>query len=432
MRRVLQGWDRFWFAPAPTSTLALFRIAFALVVLAWAFSLAPSLFAFFSEDGILSTQPDRGAAAWGVLDVFSSDAAVTALYLALIAGSVCLLVGFRSRLAALVVFVCIVSLNRRNPWVLNSGDLLLSVLAFYLMLAPSGSALSVDRWLRNRKGFWEFPERSVWSLRLVQVQVSILYVAAVWAKLQGATWNDGTAVSYALRIEDLERFPVPDLVTGSLVLVNLLTYGTLAVELALGLLVWNRVLRPWVLLLGLSLHLGIDLAVRVGFFSYAVLVAYIAFIPPETARDWILRLRRAPGRLRGADDAQVGAAVLLFDSECGFCRRAVDKVLAWDRRGRLRTVALQSAEADTLLPGLEHETKMASWHLVTPDGRVHSAGAAAVPLLRLLPGGRAPAALLARFPRVTNRAYRLVARNRDRFGRLAGASCAVQPGRGER
>jgi hypothetical protein len=39
------------------------------------------------------------------------------------------------------------------------------------------------------------------------------------------------------------------------------------------------------------LHLGIDYAVRVGFFSYAVLVAYIAFIPPESARSFILATR---------------------------------------------------------------------------------------------------------------------------------------------
>ena len=63
---------------------------------------------------------------------------------------------------------------------------------------------------------------------------------------------------------------------------NVLTFGTLAVELSLGLLVWNRTLRPWILLAGVSLHLGIDYAIRVGFFSYAVLVLYIAFIPPET------------------------------------------------------------------------------------------------------------------------------------------------------
>ena len=41
-------------------------------------------------------------------------------------------------------------------------------------------------------------------------------------------------------------------VTDTVLIANVLTYGTLAVELALGILVWNRVLRPWVLLLGVT------------------------------------------------------------------------------------------------------------------------------------------------------------------------------------
>jgi predicted DCC family thiol-disulfide oxidoreductase YuxK len=121
-------------------------------------------------------------------------------------------------------------------------------------------------------------------------------------------------------------------------------------------------------------------------------------------------------------------AVLLYDADCGFCGRAVDAVLAWDRAGALRPVALQSPEADRLLPGLSEQTRMASWHLVI-DGSVHSGGAVAAPLLRLLPGGRPLAELAAAFPALTERAYRLVARNRDRFGRLAGARCTVDPGR---
>jgi HTTM domain len=129
------------------------------------------------------------------------------------------------------------------------------------------------------------------------VQVSILYIAAVWAKVRGTTWNDGTAVSYAFRIEDVSRFPVPGFVTDSLILANLMTFGTLAVELSIGILVWNRVLRPWVLLLGVGLHLGIDYAVRVGFFSYAVLVAYVAFVPPDAARSLILGTRDRLSRL---------------------------------------------------------------------------------------------------------------------------------------
>jgi predicted DCC family thiol-disulfide oxidoreductase YuxK len=116
---------------------------------------------------------------------------------------------------------------------------------------------------------------------------------------------------------------------------------------------------------------------------------------------------------------------LLYDSDCGFCRWAIDKILVWDTRRRLRPVAIQAPEADGLLPGLDSKSRLASWHLVTPDGRVHSGGAAVTPLLRLLPGARPLAALLGAFPETTDRAYRLAARNRNRFGRLAGAHCRV-------
>lgn len=121
-------------------------------------------------------------------------------------------------------------------------------------------------------------------------------------------------------------------------------------------------------------------------------------------------------------------AVILYDADCGFCRWAVDKVLAWDRAGKLRPTALQGPEADRLLRGLSDEEKMASWHLVI-DGNRYSGGAAAAPLLRLLPGGRPLASVAAAFPGASDHAYRFVARNRDRFGRLAGTRCAVDPGR---
>ena len=105
-------------------------------------------------------------------------------------------------------------------------------------------------------------------------------------------------------------------------------------------------------------------------------------------------------------------AVILYDRSCGFCRRSVERVLRWDRARRLRPVALQDPEADALLGGMGEERKMASWHLVTADGAVHSAGAAFPPLLRLLPCGRPLAALVAAFPEVTECVYRHVARTR--------------------
>jgi predicted DCC family thiol-disulfide oxidoreductase YuxK len=113
-------------------------------------------------------------------------------------------------------------------------------------------------------------------------------------------------------------------------------------------------------------------------------------------------------------------ATLLYDAECGFCTWSMAKVLAWDRRSRLRPLALQEPEAERLLPGMDEEERMASWHLVRADGSVRSAGAAAPDLLRLLPGGRPLARVSAAFPRATERVYRAIAARRAKLGRLIG------------
>jgi hypothetical protein len=305
--RIGVGWNRFWFAPQDTSTLALFRIAFGLVAALWTLSLAPNLFAFFGPDGIMPTYPWEGLGSWGLLAIWNNKLLVALVFVATLLASLALTVGLRTRFAAVVVYLGILAFERRNPFVGNSGDGLIGNLALFCALAPSGVALSVDR-LRAAPGrFWEFPARAPWALRLIQIQLSIVYLSAVWQKLQGELWRNGTAVSFALRITDVHRFATPDFLTHPVVLSEILTFGTLALEAALGILVWNRAVRPWVLGLGILMHIAIDLSILVGFFSFAMIVCYITFIPAETAslriisaRDWCigkLRLRsRGTGR----------------------------------------------------------------------------------------------------------------------------------------
>ena len=111
-------------------------------------------------------------------------------------------------------------------------------------------------------------------------------------------------------------------------------------------------------------------------------------------------------------------ATLLYDRDCGFCRWCLGKVLAWDRRRSIRPVAIQSDEGERLLEGLPEERRLASWHLLDGEGAVRSAGSAFPGLFALLPGGGPFAALTARAPRATDRAYRWVAGNRSRWGKL--------------
>ena len=129
------------------------------------------------------------------------------------------------------------------------------------------------------------------------------------------------------------------------------------------------------------------------------------------------------GARRGADaDARVEGPgegrrstrwALLYDAECGFCKWTLSVLLRWDRAARLAPVALQRPEAADLLKELTPTERMASWHLISPCGERRSGGDALSPLLRALPGGRPPAAVLARFPGLTARGYRWLAEHRS-------------------
>lgn len=296
----LEGWNRFWFEQVSTATLAVFRIVFGLILFFWTLSLLPELSPFFTKGGIFPQQQHYTGGGWGLLGEFTSHTAVVIAWAALLIASIALVLGLFSQLAAAVAFVALVSFEQRNPYVFNSGDGLIKLITFYLIFAPASASLSLRTFLRNRHEFWNFPARAVWPMRLLQLQFSAVYLFAVWEKVRGTTWNNGTAVSIALRITDLERFPVPGFVTHSLLLSNLLSFGTLAIELSLAILVWNRKLRPWVLLAGLSLHLGIEYSVRVGFFGLAIMSMYLLWVPPERVEGLLLALRRRLSRAPAA------------------------------------------------------------------------------------------------------------------------------------
>jgi Vitamin K-dependent gamma-carboxylase len=301
LRAAASAWNSFWFEPVSTAPLAVFRIVFGLVMFAWSVSMLFELTPLFSRHGILPHQPGftgRQAGGWGLLGIFTSDTAATLLAVALIIASVCLVLGLVPQVAAVVLLLGLISFERRNPFAFNAGDVLLRVISFYLIFAPTGAALSVWGFVRDRASFWSFPLRAPWALRLLQIQLSVVYLFAVWTKVQGTTWNAGTAVSYALRITDISRFPVPHFLSTSPLFSNVFSYGTLVIELSLAILVWNRKLRPWVLLAGLSLHLGIEYSIRVGFYGLAVTSLYILFVAPARLEAAVLAVRRRVERPR--------------------------------------------------------------------------------------------------------------------------------------
>ena len=185
-----------------------------------------------------------------------------------------------------------------------------------------------------------------------------------------------------------------------------------------------------VLLAGVGLHLGIDYAVRVGFFSYGVFVAYLAFLPPQTASALILSARdNSPVFAALAPEETVvvkTAAVLLYDADCGFCRWAIDRLLAWDRPNGCAWFPFRTPRRIGCYPA---STRTRGWARGISSWTARctrvapSSAPAAVTARRTARRGRG------RFPGVTERTYRWVSRHRDRFGRMAGARCEVDPTR---
>jgi predicted DCC family thiol-disulfide oxidoreductase YuxK len=119
---------------------------------------------------------------------------------------------------------------------------------------------------------------------------------------------------------------------------------------------------------------------------------------------------------------------VLYDEDCGFCRWSADKLKAWDARRRLTFAAIQSPRGAELLVAVPDAQRLDSMHAVTPDGRVWSGGQAVRVILAELPGGSVLASTAATFPGATDTTYRLVARHRERLGRMLGQrACSVDP-----
>jgi hypothetical protein len=300
---LIDRWREFWFALQPAYTLGLVRMAFGALTVAWTLALLPDLYNFFGEDGV-APQPTHWAYQWGLFEFFTSDRALLITWVVLLVAAIALTVGWHSRLAAVVAFVLIQSFIQRDRWVFNGGDALISMEALFLALSSCGAAISLDQ--RRRTGsFWSAQSRAPWPLRLMQVQLSVIYLVNVQAKLAGEAWLDGSAASYAWRAWPL--FSVPEWVAANALLVNVVTWGTILVELAIAVLVWNRTCRPWVLAAGVVLHLSIMVTLSVGFHSLAMFVLYLAFVSWETTQrlpDTVGRLLRRSPREPAADRAE--------------------------------------------------------------------------------------------------------------------------------
>ena len=288
------AWDRFFFAPQSTAPMVLLRIGWGAVTAIWALSFLPDIDPFLTE-GALRYERSLQPGSWNPLGRIGWDHAALATCLVLVLASLATMVGLRTRLSAGVAVLCLICLQRGNTVIFNSGDLLLRQLGIAVLLAPSATLWSLDAARARRQGRRPTLLRAPWAMRLLQLELALGYLLSAWTKTRGDTWHDGTAIALSLRIEDLQRFVAPEWLFDQRVLLNLVTWGTLAFEATFIVAIWPPRLRLWVLAVGVAFHLGIDIFLDIGFFSLAILLAYLAFLPSEIADRWVDRFdRRAP------------------------------------------------------------------------------------------------------------------------------------------
>jgi membrane-associated phospholipid phosphatase len=156
------------------------------------------------------------------------------------------------------------------------------VAGFFLIFAPAGAALSIDRLIRvrKRKENIAIQPRPPWAQRMIQFELALLYFVTFCWKASGEPWVNGTALFYVMHLDEIHRFPIPAFLQNP-VLLKIETWLTLAIEFSLGVLIWFRELRYPVLALGVVLHLWLEYSMNIPLFQWEILSAYVLFIDPD-------------------------------------------------------------------------------------------------------------------------------------------------------
>ncbi len=280
LETLASGWNQCFHAPESLLALAVFRIAFGVLLLVNAIAFWRAAEFCFYPAGALALAEHQQAfrkITWSLFNHLPPTAGAVHFLLGLhVAGVLGLLCGFYTRLSAALVFLTLLSLHSRNAYLLNSGDTLQRLLSFFLIFSHAGDALSVDAW---RTGAATNLLADPWALRLMQVLLTLVYLRTTYWKLCGVTWRRGSAVYYVLSLQDYQRHTLPHWLARPWCY-RAATYGTLILEGALGTLLWYEPLRYPLLLAGVALHLGLEYFMRIGLFQWTMLASLLLFLKP--------------------------------------------------------------------------------------------------------------------------------------------------------
>jgi hypothetical protein len=289
-------WNAFFFAPQSPLPIALFRMLYGAMACATLLLLRRDWLVWYGSRGLISPETMSRMEPGIRINIFhllpSGDPWIEAVFWVLLGSTICLCAGFLTRISSVIVFVGLASLDERNLIITHSGDTFIRVTGFFLMFAPAGACLSVDHLIRvkaRKEGPVPRP-RAPWAQRLIQFELSLLYFTAAISKALGEPWLSGAALYYIYHLEDLRRFPLPQWFYNPTILA-LGGWGAMALEFALGTLIWIRALRYYLLAAGLILHLVLEYSLNIPLFQWEVLSAYVLFIDPRDLMRLMARAR---------------------------------------------------------------------------------------------------------------------------------------------
>ncbi|HKQ71695.1 MAG TPA: hypothetical protein VJT73_20270 [Polyangiaceae bacterium] len=317
-------------------TLALFRVCFGLHLIANVYDRTKGLdgVAFYTNDGVLPNHfalyAPLGEKIWSLLFPFSSPGETRVAFFFILVVYAAYVVGYRTKLAQVLVVVCLLSLTNRNLMLQNGGIVVTNVVATWTLFLPLGARFSVDHFLRSLRERRESTAsdladraamvRSPPSFVRVAFLGILLNFACIYffnyAHKQGVTWRDGSAVHWVLwqnRIATVWaawlRMHEPGWLS------PILTRGTLVIEALIPLWLLVPTFTKWTRRLAIAsiiaLHSGISLMMTLGPFSYSMMSFSLLLV---SRHDWELagRLITSKGpKLRVAFDRHSGASLTM-------------------------------------------------------------------------------------------------------------------------
>jgi len=305
-------------------SLALMRISLALLVIVDLILRAPAMQLFYTDAGVLPrTKWLEVNNQWYLSLHAASGALWWQILLFCLAGlfAIGLLVGYRTRLMNIFTWALLASLMNRNEMVLQGGDILLVVMAFWGMFLPLGAKWSIDAALqpehqRNPNQLRFDPEKAqlYFSIATIAVIFQVLFLYFFTALLKtGAPWRyPFEAAQYTLEIQHFAT-PIANWFKQFSPLLPIGAAYVIFAEFVGPVLVLLPFKWPITRIIGLlmlaSLHVAFILLLHIGLFPLIDFMSLTVLIPSIV---WIWLARRKK-------KSKAAKVTVYYDEDCGFC-----------------------------------------------------------------------------------------------------------------